>query len=686
VLTNGKGQDFFFVNSKKIPGKELKNFVYNRRCPKDNTRGYIRACFFKKTGHGVFANSSKRLFVVGSGANDTLSISTLYEPISLGPFSDTLFWIGFRYGGVGIFDLSGRQVQSFLPGKSVTKLYIDHEGGYWFSTLNDGVYHSGNTCVRCYANNSMKTHWINALAKDSSGNLWIGYYNGDVSVLSENKITDKYISTEKKPALVKYDPVSRKVYFITDYRLFISDKKDPRFDMRINPLNFYIHRNDSVLIASYSAINVLYHGKRTQLNIGFRITDICSRGNDIYLGSLKGLYTLKNQNVIPVNNNSLLASSKISDLDSKGEKLLLGTKGTGLLVLENNTVSRIHKKNGLSSDIINKIYIENDTVFWACTNNGLNHIVFKNKMVSRIDIISNHNGLISNEITSMELIKDTVWVGTREGLCYFPKSMLYKKNPDINYHLTISRLKVNDSVRALTASTCLHYNENRVEFNFSAASFTEFSPLLYRYKLAGIETQWNYTSALSSLYPSLPARTYTFIVQVKGDNSSWERGEQKFLFTILPPWWKTWWFITSVFILVITLIYLFFRFRILSYNRDITREILRYLLKRLTKKTQYVVFKEQGKDIRIPAGTICFVKASGNYIEIQTDIKKYVVRHKISEFLKLVPDPLEYLRVNRSCIVRLDKIQEKSKKTVTVRGETIAIGETYTEQLQKIKF
>ena len=84
--------------------------------------------------------------------------------------------------------------------------------------------------------------------------------------------------------------------------------------------------------------------------------------------------------------------------------------------------------------------------------------------------------------------------------------------------------------------------------------------------------------------------------------------------------------------------------------------------------------------------SINYVKADGNYIEIHTDKKKYVIRYKIGEFLGMVPDPLEYLRISRSYIIRLDKVQEKSKKDVTVAGEKITVGETYLDELEKIKF
>ena len=134
------------------------------------------------------------------------------------------------------------------------------------------------------------------------------------------------------------------------------------------------------------------------------------------------------------------------------------------------------------------------------------------------------------------------------------------------------------------------------------------------------------------------------------------------------------------------IIYLFFRYNILSYNRDIIRELLRQLLKKIKRKPTFLLVKEQGKEIKIDTTTILYVKSSGNYLEIITEQWKHLIRLKIGDFLSLVPDPLEFLRIRRSYIVRLDKIDQKSKKEVFNRDQKITVGETYLHQLDKIQF
>lgn len=685
VLMNEKNTtDFFYIQSKTatgLTGKWERSFIYNQQ-EQDCGGNYTQACYIEKYEKAIFSTREK--IIIQSATGKSVEIPVSYDPISMGVLNDTAFWVGFRYGGITVYNYKGEKQQSFLVGKSVTKMFVDHEGGYWFATLSDGVFHSKSSVIKNFNPIASTDNWIKEMVKDENGTIWIAYYNGNVSRLGGLSLTNVYESVSKKPALVCYDKHTKRTYYYSDFKLFTPTSKTPVYDLNGSHINMYAHSNDSVLFSSYRGVMVYYNGAKTQIETQSRINDLCFYKGKFMLVSNTGLYTYSNKQLkkYTCKNDSLL--QRLVDIECWTDKLVMATKGSGVLVLQDDVVYKIDTKQGLSGKIVNKVYIENDSVVWACTNNGLNRIVFKNKKVKTIDVISHHDGLISNEITDIEIVKDTVWVGTREGLCYFPKSLLNKKSMITNYFLQITQFKVNDQSREQTAE--LGYNENRIEFGFKAISFFEFSPIQYRFKLQGLETEWNYTNTLTIRYTSLPPGSYTFMVQVKGNNTSWAQGQQQFSFIITPPFWQTLWFRLSSILLIGLLIYLFFRFRILSYNRDITRELMRLVLKRLTKKTNYVVFREQGKDIRIATDTICFIKSDGNYIEIHTDTTRHVIRHKIGEFLDLVPDPLEYLRINRSYIIRIDKVQSKSKKDVTVCGEKLAVGETYLDELSKIKF
>ena len=122
----------------------------------------------------------------------------------------------------------------------------------------------------------------------------------------------------------------------------------------------------------------------------------------------------------------------------------------------------------------------------------------------------------------------------------------------------------------------------------------------------------------------------------------------------------------------------------LTYNRDIVRELMRQILKRFTPKTNNFVVVDQGRNIKINSNEVLYVHSTGNYLTIYTMDNKHMIRCKIGEFVDLVPDKLEYLRVNRSYIVRIDKITEKSTKSLTINGEEIPVGVTYQKFVTKL--
>ena len=61
-----------------------------------------------------------------------------------------------------------------------------------------------------------------------------------------------------------------------------------------------------------------------------------------------------------------------------------------------------------------------------------------------------------------------------------------------------------------------------------------------------------------------------------------------------------------------------------------------------------------------------------------------MIRHKISEFTKLVPDPLEYVQIRKSHVVRIDQIQARGVNSITINNEEIVIGWVYKSRLSEV--
>ena len=125
--------------------------------------------------------------------------------------------------------------------------------------------------------------------------------------------------------------------------------------------------------------------------------------------------------------------------------LFAATLGKGVLVynIAKNSVYAIDKTKGLSSDVVTEVYVENENTIWACTNYGLNRIQFTSPTTYKVDYLSTTNGMLSNQVKDVEIINDSIYIGSSKGLSVVSKkqyeSLLSKKH----YFLRLKDIYIN---------------------------------------------------------------------------------------------------------------------------------------------------------------------------------------------------------------------------------------------------
>ena len=278
---------------------------------------------------------------------------------------------------------------------------------------------------------------------------------------------------------------------------------------------------------------------------------------------------------------------------------------------------------------------------------------------------------------------ETVWVATRSGLCSMSNND-FVKDSTVNLFLKWAFVESENTFLSDSLLMNLDYKKNNLNFHFNAAYFSADNGIDFRYKLVGQEDSWNYTSLREIKYFSLVAGSYEIKVQASINGSDWSVNEITKSFVIYPPFYQTNWFYLLIAISISSLIYLFFKIRVLTYNRDIVRELLRLLLKKISPKSSHFTVKDQGLDVKVNSHDVLYVKASGNYLELYTLNKRYLIRCKLGDFLTMVPDKIEYVKINRSHIVRKDKIQGKSSKSIQIAGEEFVVSKTYQKEVNEI--
>ncbi len=120
----------------------------------------------------------------------------------------------------------------------------------------------------------------------------------------------------------------------------------------------------------------------------------------------------------------------------------------------------------------------------------------------------------------------------------------------------------------------LAYRQRSLIFHYTATSPRDASYITYSYRLLGYETDWEAaTDRTEAAYNNLSPGDYIFELKACDINNQWSRPLQ-YHFTILPPWYRTWWAYTLYFLLAGLALYSLFMQRIRALKRKATTERL----------------------------------------------------------------------------------------------------------------
>ncbi|CAA9194861.1 LytR/AlgR family response regulator transcription factor [Flavobacterium collinsii] len=93
-----------------------------------------------------------------------------------------------------------------------------------------------------------------------------------------------------------------------------------------------------------------------------------------------------------------------------------------------------------------------------------------------------------------------------------------------------------------------------------------------------------------------------------------------------------------------------------------------------------VTVKVDGYFIDIELDQLLFAQSFGNYVKLHTTKRTYLASITTSEFEKCLPEK-NFMRIHKSYIVALDKIETTDKDFVVIKNERLPIGITYKREL-----
>lgn len=520
--------------------------------------------------------------------------------LSLKADQSNKLWVGTF--GDGIYAFANMNIDQlddhFLLNHTVSSIGFDHENGLWITTLSRGVYHIPLVDAKAYTSFSGKDFSaIGKLASEDDSLLYVALSGGrlakvkkdesisfiDFPDLANDEINSILVDTINKRLLIStirllYEVRNGRLHQISYQTKNPTGNRNDKYigikDMAIDPLT------GNLWLAGFAGLWCISPEKQvifnSAVNLGFnkRIESIAlDRKGNVWMAALDGLYVYDGSSIRALGNRFPLLNSRITCLKCINDSVWIGTKGSGLFVLANDYLAAFTEADGLASNSILSLRMSEEELLIG-TNKGLT--MMRRNVTDTLRLfhsIDAKNGLFSNEIRSMALFNNKVYLGSPEGLHVYRPRALQKPQNVIPVYIT--NISISNQPVDLSTSIEVPYSKNNLQFDYFAISYRNQGKQLYRHRLIGLEQQWVINQKTTAQYPFLPAGNYHFVVEVMNSDGSWNEAGAHINIVVLQPLWEKPWFILLVFVsitaIIITLFY--WRIRIVKQRNQLIHDI-----------------------------------------------------------------------------------------------------------------
>ena len=447
-----------------------------------------------------------------------------------------------------------------LTSNDIASVMQDREGSIWLGFLGSGLarWLGYNEWHSWSEREGLARESIWSVARDAKGRLWVGTQFG----LNYAEERDGKVIWKQQP--VKGVDMIRTLAPAPDGSLWIGGS--PGGLLHLDPRSGATRAADGVRSNNIRHVMVDREGRVW-----------ASTRNGLFRGTAAGRF----EEVIPAD----AQPGEIFHMtmaDSKGAIWVAGVRG--LAKFANGRWTRFNSRNGLKSDVVAHVAEDPDGSIWIGYYDafGLSHLSFNDGAMKIEHVVagaglrsdksiflgfdshgwlwsgSDHgvdvfdrvrwrhygrsDGLIWDDCNSNAFFADSagIWIGTSRGLSRFRP--LPSTPASVPPPVVFTSVKFGDEDVDPTAVDEIPYRRSSLQVRFAALTFVQESSVLFRYRVAGVQSNWLETRQRELNYPKMQAGQYTLEVIARNAQGMWSTEPARLTFQILPPWWMTWWF------------------------------------------------------------------------------------------------------------------------------------------------
>ncbi len=473
-------------------------------------------------------------------------------------------WVSTNAGAYEI----DRPETVLMAGDRISDVFLDREGTLWLTSLESGIHAIPSLDIRYVGKESagLTDSHLSALGSDRKGGIILGHFTGVVSLLMENgrseQILTAYPNHHRRTEQIQVDEDGSMLIARGPLTTLSASGIFSESDIGGNMKDFRITGGDSLLMANVEGLMLMHRdnhdaAKRIMLRRG-RCQKVALGENDhVWAAFRDGLFHGSNPyQLAPLLwNGSRVYATDLCEDGNGG--VWAGTLSDGVFhVTKKGETRHFSTKNGLSGNEVYAICAVGDTL-WVANNRGLDRMVG-----SEVAFFGLQDGLEVNETNAMLVDGGRVFLATHDGLVIVPTATDPVNRTPPRLHLTA--VTARDSTLSPALTNILTHDLSDLHITLHVASFRSRGTAVVRYRLLGIDTTW--TAATGSRadirYNALPEGDFTFEAYALNEDGIRSMETIVLPFTVLPPFYRTWWFYLLCAFLIAGSVAVFFSWRI----------------------------------------------------------------------------------------------------------------------------
>jgi len=441
---------------------------------------------------------------------------------------------------------------------------------------------------------------IFSFADNNTDTLWVSTWSGITGLDLKTDSTKNFSSNDKltiRRVVIdkKFNPITNASIVMPDSSIWFGTKE-----------GIIIYKNGKFSLLADS--NKVYDRLRN-----IEIIKLVLEDNDVWATTKNGIIKITKNGIEEYGLRDGFVDTQVNDMtiDLKGNIWLSSREG--LFFYNRKKFLNISTKFNIDFGSIYIIQKDDLNNLYIGTNKGLDKFSLKDFYQNDTIVITHYGeaeGFLGVECNRGASFKDkdgNLWFGTVNGVVkYFPKKDVKNTvEPDTyisNIMLSLGKDSLSDYCNGVNDNNLpnnleLAYNKTHLTFHFISTSKKIPSKVKYEYKLVPLNEDWMPVSNNIADFPILPDGEYVFMVRSSNNDGVWDSSPAEFKFVVNPPFWKTLWFILSVVLLGIVIVYLFIKSRERKLRKE--KEILE---EKVTERTvelvkQKEIVEEKNKDI-----------------------------------------------------------------------------------------